>query len=67
MVGNGYELTLRKNEMVFKGSIITADYKESLKAKNSFSDKVRNNPLSKTTFRCVKRVFSPLENEDQFI
>lgn len=60
MVGNGYEVAYknRRENIIFKGSIITYDYKEKLKAKTEWSDKDKNIPLRNATFRCVKPIFS---------
>lgn len=69
MLRNGYELTLRENEAILKGSIITHNYKEDLKGKTESLETIKldkrgNQIYTRTFFRCVKPIFSIKDLEE---
>ena len=65
MVGNGFELTLKRDEVILKGDIVTYNPKEQLKAKRSFFiTEPEKFSYYHTTFRCVKPIFSIKDIED---
>lgn len=78
MVGNGYEMTLRHEQQVFKGSEVDYDFKEKLKAKtelhqNNLTEQAFKTPIfgdnekplkTKIAFRCVKPIFSLQDLEE---
>ena len=71
MVGNGYEVTLKEDYVVYKGSIVSYDYKEKLKGKTNLKEPYgsrKKETLSRKNlniaFRCVKPIFSMEDLDD---
>ena len=70
MLGNGFEITLKNHDVILKAEIATHGYKEGFKAKSKLTGINENIVFNRTSFRCVKPIFSwrdleELEHKEQ--
>jgi hypothetical protein len=65
MVANGYEVTLKDTEVILKGSILTYDNREKIKATMGWTRKIKEDEqYLGCLFRCVKPISSMEDLEE---